>query len=69
LNPDPDPLVKGTVPRILPGVLAFVPVDAGAGPPGPLEIALNPRGLFLIEDKDEDSVLPAPVILLRYIKL
>jgi hypothetical protein len=42
---------------------------AGAGPPGPLEIALNPRGLFLIEDKDENSVLPAPVILLRYIKL
>jgi hypothetical protein len=44
-------------------------VDAGAGPPGSLEIALNPRGLFLIEDKDEDSVLPASVILLRYIKL
>jgi len=49
-----------------PGVLALVPVDAGAGPAGSLEIALDPRGLFLVEDKDEDSVLPAPVIFLKY---
>ena len=39
-------------------------MNAGALPARPLQVALNPRGLLLVQHKDEDAVLPVAVVFL-----